>query len=179
MRNLKYAILGMLMQKSMTGYELMQQFESALCEFWTANHSQIYPELKKLTEEGMVNYKVEISGTIMEKKVYEITEEGRKDFLTWLAKDDNMVPTPKDVFRLRIFFSNYLAPDRRNKLIQSQLVQHQLRLEYLVASQSKFPDELDPSTDAFSDYLVLLGAIMREEAACHWLERCLELCNPK
>ena len=46
MRTLKYAILGMLMQKSMTGYELMQQFESALCEFWTANHSQIYPELK-------------------------------------------------------------------------------------------------------------------------------------
>lgn len=65
MRTLKYAILGMLMQKSMTGYELMQQFESALCEFWTANHSQIYPELKKLTEEGMVNFKVEISGNIM------------------------------------------------------------------------------------------------------------------
>jgi len=177
MRTLKYAILGMLVQKSMTGYELMQQFESALCEFWSAKHSQIYPELKKLTEEGMVNYEVQISGAVMEKKLYTITEEGRKDFLMWLAKDDDMGPTPKDVFRLRVFFSNYLEPDMRNKLLSSQLVQHQLRLEYLVASQSKFQEPLDPSSDAFSDYLVLVGAIMREEASCKWLERCLDLCN--
>lgn len=52
MRTLKYAILGLLNQKEMTGYDLMKQFESTLCEFWSAKHSQIYPELKKLTEEG-------------------------------------------------------------------------------------------------------------------------------
>ena len=56
MRTLKYAILGLLNQKKMTGYDLMKQFESALCEFWSAKHSQIYPELKKLTEEGCVAY---------------------------------------------------------------------------------------------------------------------------
>lgn len=43
MRTLKYAILGMLAQKPMTGYDLMQEFESTLNEFWSANHSQIYP----------------------------------------------------------------------------------------------------------------------------------------
>lgn len=47
MGNLKYAILGLLNQKEMTGYDLMKQFESTLCEFWSAKHSQIYPELKK------------------------------------------------------------------------------------------------------------------------------------
>ena len=50
MRVLKYAILGLLNQKSMSGYELSSEFESALNEFWNAKHSQIYPELKKLTE---------------------------------------------------------------------------------------------------------------------------------
>ena len=54
MRTLKYAILGLLNQKKMTGYDLMKQFESALCEFWSAKHSQIYPELKKLTEEALL-----------------------------------------------------------------------------------------------------------------------------
>ena len=58
MRTLKYAILGLLNQKEMTGYDLMKQFESTLCEFWSAKHSQIYPELKKLTEEGSVAYKM-------------------------------------------------------------------------------------------------------------------------
>ena len=61
MRTLKYAILGLLNQKEMTGYDLMKQFESTLCEFWSAKHSQIYPELKKLTEEGSVAYKTEPS----------------------------------------------------------------------------------------------------------------------
>ena len=56
MRVLKYAILGLLNQKSMSGYELSSEFESALNEFWNAKHSQIYPELKKLTEEGMITF---------------------------------------------------------------------------------------------------------------------------
>ena len=77
MRTLKYAILGLLNQKKMTGYDLMKQFESALCEFWSAKHSQIYPELKKLTEEGCVAYRQEASDNGLEKKLYHITEKGR------------------------------------------------------------------------------------------------------
>ena len=69
MRTLKYAILGLLNQKKMTGYDLMKQFESALCEFWSAKHSQIYPELKKLTEEGCVAYRQEASDNGLEKAV--------------------------------------------------------------------------------------------------------------
>ena len=68
MRELKYAILGLLNQKSMSGYELSAEFESALNEFWSANHSQIYPELKKLTQEGMITYEVAISGHVLQKK---------------------------------------------------------------------------------------------------------------
>ena len=67
MGNLKYAILGLLNQKEMTGYDLMKQFESTLCEFWSAKHSQIYPELKKLTDEGNIAYKIEPSENGFEK----------------------------------------------------------------------------------------------------------------
>ena len=41
MRTLKYAILGLLNQKEMTGYDLMKQFESTLCEFWSAKHKTV------------------------------------------------------------------------------------------------------------------------------------------
>ena len=46
MGTLKYAILGLLNRKSMTGYDLSKEFETTLFEFWNAKHSQIYPELK-------------------------------------------------------------------------------------------------------------------------------------
>lgn len=176
-RNLKYAILGLLSQHSMTGYELMQKFEESLSEFWSAKHSQIYPELKRLTDEGAVEYEVQIAGTVLEKKVYTLTENGRKDFAEWLKRDEPMQETPKDVFRLRLFFASELEPEVREKLIESQLAQHRDRLLQLKQNQKKFDGMPENHTSEFSDYLILLGAVMREETHCRWLETCLELCN--
>ena len=65
METLKYAILGLLMKKDMTGYELTKEFNSALFEFWNASHSQIYPKLKALTKEGLIEYHIEITGTVL------------------------------------------------------------------------------------------------------------------
>lgn len=177
MRTLKYAILGLLNQQSMTGYELMKQFESALREFWSANHSQIYPELKKLTDENKIEYTVEISGTVLEKKLYSITEDGRRDFMDWLSRDEKMEPTPKNIFRLRVFFSSRLDPEDRIRLLENQLEQHKNRIKHLRNNQLKFDCIPEKDTDEFGDYLVLMGAIMREEMTIEWLEKCIGLCR--
>ena len=65
MGTLKYAILGLLNRKNMTGYDLSKEFETTLFEFWNAKHSQIYPELKSLSENGLVRYEVEITGNVL------------------------------------------------------------------------------------------------------------------
>ena len=93
MGTLKYAILGLLNRKNMTGYDLSK-------EFWNAKHSQIYPELKSLSENGLVRYEVEITGNVLEKKVYSITEKGREDFYKWEESLNPLKPVPKDEFRL-------------------------------------------------------------------------------
>lgn len=175
MRTLKYAILGLLNQTSMTGYELMKQFESTLSEFWYAKHSQIYPELKKLTDEGCITFDIQISGVSLEKKRYTVTEEGKKDFLKWLEADTEMEATPKDVSRLKIFFSSKLSDEARKHLFEDQLLQHQCRLHHLIQNQSKFDKIPANDSDDFGDYLVLMGAIMREEMICQWLGKCIEL----
>ena len=175
MRILKYAILGLLNHKSMSGYELSAEFESALNEFWRAKHSQIYPELKKLTEEGMITYVTAITGNVLEKKIYTITDEGRKSFLKWLAEDQPIVPTPKDPFRLRVFFISELPVERRIELLENQLTQHRLRKTYLEKQMEKFNRVPDSNSKDFGDYLVLTGAIMRQDMLCEWLEKCIML----
>lgn len=135
---LKYAILGLLNQKSMTGYDITKEFEEALCEFWSAKHSQIYPELKSLNEQGMVEYKIEISGNVLEKKLYSITELGKKDFMKWLESKIDIPPTFKDEFRLQLFFSDFLSDKNREELIKNHLNQHRDRLEHLRNNQKKF-----------------------------------------
>lgn len=177
MRNLKYAILGLLNQKNMTGYELLQSFEKSLAQFWTAKHSQIYPELKKLAKEGMVEYEILPDTRILDKKVYRITQQGKADFKHWLALDDEISPVPKDIFRLRLFFAEELSNDRRIYLIERQLEQHKKRLNLLRAQEGKEKSVVDIKTREFSDYIIWLGAIKRETAYCEWLEECIKLCQ--
>lgn len=62
MRVLKYAILGLLDQCELTGYDITKHFKDSLGQFWSAKHSQIYPELKRLTEEGFIEFDVRIQG---------------------------------------------------------------------------------------------------------------------
>ena len=50
MRTLKYAILGMLSRRELTGYDMMKEFDRGLANFWYASHSQLYPELNRLAK---------------------------------------------------------------------------------------------------------------------------------
>ena len=61
-RILKYVILGLLEQGEKSGYDIKNCFNEEIGEFWSAKHSQIYPELRKLTEEGLITYRNTIIG---------------------------------------------------------------------------------------------------------------------
>ncbi len=175
MGTLKYAILGLLNRKSMTGYDLKKEFETTLFEFWSAKHSQIYPELKELTKEKLISFKIEISGTILEKKVYTITDSGKKELQNWLLEKEDKNIIPKDEFKLRLFFSDVLPVEKRIELIDEQYYFHNKRKEYFEQKLSKFSN-IPPKMDSeLSDYLVLLGGIKRENMLCEWLIECKKL----
>lgn len=177
MGTLRYALLGLLDRQPMTGYELTREFSSALSEFWNARHSQIYPELKRLAAEGLVEFSTEITGTQLERKRYSITLAGKRAFKTWEGASHPLPPTPKDEFKLQLFFSDSLSATGRKRLLQDNLTAHQARLEHLEHNAEAFGTPEDLSDRELNDYLVLQGAIMRERASCTWLEKCLETCR--
>ena len=175
-RILPYIILGLLAQhEGMTGRQITRQFQNEIGEFWKAAHSQIYPELKSLNAEGLIQYRVEITGNVLEKKVYTIADEGRRDFSEWEETLCPIQTASKDESRLRLFFLDGASPDFQQRFLADQLSQHQKHLEHLLENQKKF-DEIPPTDDrAFSDYLVLRGAVYREEAALQWIQECIKL----
>ena len=177
MRTLKYVILGLLNRKPMTGYDIAKEFNFQLAEFWSANHSQIYPELKKLVDEELLVFDIEITGDILEKKVYKITERGRKDFNKWLNRDEPMEPTPKNVFRLRMYFSDGIQVETRIRLLEHQLLQHQKRHAFLCSQKVKYSSVPPLNSEEFGDYIVIESAILREESTIKWLENCIGYCK--
>lgn len=179
MGTLRYAILGLLNRRDMSGYDLAKEFETTLAEFWGAKHSQIYPELKALADDGLISYQIEISGTVLEKKVYSITESGRTALREWAEGPLRIRSAPKDDFRLQLYFSDCIPPRRRIALLEPQLEQHRALLDHLRENMAKFRQTPPKGEEEFSDYLVLLGGVMREEGCCAWLERCIQMCRQR
>jgi len=74
---LGYALLTLLARGPLSGYELAQRMKRPLGFFWQAQHSQIYPELADLEEQGCVFHQVIVQEDRPQKKLYTITELGR------------------------------------------------------------------------------------------------------
>ena len=105
-------LLGLLMWKSMTGYEMNKVFSISFSFFSGLSYGSIYPALKKMERQGLITMELEIQDGAPNKKVYTITEAGRQAFLEALKAP----PAPeryKDVFLMRLFFFDYLSPEER------------------------------------------------------------------
>jgi len=174
MRTLKYALLGLIDRGPITGYDISKEFEKRImANFWHAKHSQVYPELKRLLEENLITVELIIQGEKMEKKLYTITTEGHAEFVEWLLLDEPLGVTPKDVFRLRTFFSDFMSASDYEQHLHSQLDKHNFKKASLENSLTKSFDNIPKyGSKEFGDYAVLLGAIMREDSYLAWLKAC-------
>jgi hypothetical protein len=92
----------------------------------------------------------------------------------WLVIDEPLGLTPKDVFSLRAYFSDFMTKEALKKSLQKQIKKHTLKLEYLnnIMTESH-KDVPEFGTREFGDYIVLEGAIMRENYYIDWLKKSL------
>jgi DNA-binding PadR family transcriptional regulator len=106
--SLKHALLGFLNYGPHTGYELKKVFDLSVAHFWNAELSQIYPTLKALESEGLVEMNVEVQADRPNRKVYSITDDGRRDLIEWLATpaESEQVREP---LLVKLFFGSNLG----------------------------------------------------------------------
>ncbi|MBN2908866.1 PadR family transcriptional regulator [Polycladomyces sp. WAk] len=177
MRVLKYAILGLLDKGELSGYDIANQFkEGEIGQFWSAKHSQIYPELKKLTDEGLIQYQTVIQGSKLEKKIYSITPDGKQELHEWLTHF-GPIPAVKDEFMLKAYFVSSMSPNEAKDLFRDQFNKRKEKLAFLEKRfdelQKKMTDPVARSPH-FGHYLVLTRAMEREKGYIAWLEKALK-----
>jgi len=83
----KYALLGLLNFRPMTGYEIRQLIEESIGHFWHESYGQIYPVLKKLHFRGLVTRKKCRKAGKPERHEYGISAKGRKLLFEWLSRE--------------------------------------------------------------------------------------------
>lgn len=113
-------ILGFLMRKSMTGYDLKKAFSISFAFFSGLSYGSIYPALKKMEKNGLITKHVEIQDGSPNRKIYTVTEAGRTAFLNSLKSP---LPTeqPKSAFLMRLFFFAHLSPQDRKSVARKHL----------------------------------------------------------
>lgn len=83
--DVKFPILGFLMEAEATGYDLKQRFQDPVGFFYRVSDGSIYPALKKLSRDGLVKLRTERRGR-RARKVYAITPRGRAHFRRMLRE---------------------------------------------------------------------------------------------
>jgi PadR family transcriptional regulator AphA len=82
-RGVEHVILGALSLRPMSGYEVKRLVDKSTRFFWAASYGQIYPELRRLAERGLVQGTEERQGG-RRRVVYRLTPAGRHALVAWL-----------------------------------------------------------------------------------------------
>jgi DNA-binding PadR family transcriptional regulator len=105
-----YVILGMLsLAPSASGYELHKAIEENFGSFWGESYGQIYPTLKRLAAEGLIEPCKPASAPKKRRQQYALTDAGRTCLREWLALPFQNDP-PRNEFMLKLFFGRDAAP---------------------------------------------------------------------
>ncbi|HYN88139.1 MAG TPA: PadR family transcriptional regulator [Ardenticatenaceae bacterium] len=130
----RHAILGLLAQRPMHGYEIDSEFEQGLRRICHVNISQIYAYLKNLEDRGWVRYETVLQERNPAKKVYHLTEEGQAELMHWLSHPVEAERQIRDDFLTKLFFCQHLRPDALRDLIENQKRIFQRHLNEVLAA---------------------------------------------
>jgi DNA-binding PadR family transcriptional regulator len=119
-----YVVLGMLRLGKRTGYEIKQLVDNSTRFFWAASYGQIYPELKRLEEAGLVEGHADPQGG-RQRRAYELTAEGERALEDWLRKSDDVAIEMRDSSLLKLFFSDAVEPADRAALAAAARDRHE------------------------------------------------------
>jgi len=116
---LDLAILGLLKERPMHGYELKKRLSYMLGHFWTVSYGSLYPALKRLEKTGTIERAYSIKEKTRNRNVYRITRKGEQAFMNKLTdnlSDSSLADTEK--FDLRMAFFQYLEPETRLRMLE-------------------------------------------------------------
>jgi DNA-binding PadR family transcriptional regulator len=107
----------------MTGYDLAKRFESSVAFVWHAPDSQIYPELRKMATEGLLQAEEVSWGPRGKKTQYRITDDGRAAFRAWM-REPLEYSRERDPVHLKAAYLEWTEPDAARGHMQAHIDYH-------------------------------------------------------
>jgi DNA-binding PadR family transcriptional regulator len=166
---LELAVLGLLKEKPMHGYELKQRLIEQLGPFGRFSYGSLYPTLKRLAKEGAVETDLPKGETPRRKNVYRVTEDGEILFKELLEESGPSITEERNAFMLRLAFFRYMKPETRQRILEGRRGYLQNYLQKMGVSFKKARDKVDTWNEQLTNY-----AVNEAEHDIRWLDDMLE-----
>jgi DNA-binding PadR family transcriptional regulator len=166
--SVRQALLALLEQGPMYGYQLRAEFERRTGSTWPLNIGQVYTTLTRLERDGLV---AEDGADGEGHVVYRVTDAGRDEVATWFTTPVVRTQPPRDELAIKLALAVTVPGVDVGTVIQQQrsatvgALQDYTRLK---RGRPANPD--DPADMAWS--LVLDSLVFAAEAEVRWLDHC-------
>lgn len=164
--SLPHALLGLLARHPASGYDLRKLFDTALGFVWPATQSQLYAELTRLADAGLIEPG---AAGPRGRREYAITPAGLQELIRWLTETD-LVPAQRNQMLLRAFFL-WVLPSETARAYLAEIAEHSRafhqRLQHLAATV-----DTHPATDDFErcGRIVLEHGLRTSAAQADWAD---------
>jgi DNA-binding PadR family transcriptional regulator len=149
-------ILALLKLEPLTGYDIKRTTDVSTRYFWRASYGQIYPELRRLEEDGLVTAREEPRGG-RRRRVYELTPKGQDVLTDWLRGETDLFEL-RDEGLLRLFFGDLVSSEDLLALVRRRREWYERSRDEFEAIAHEFGDRLEPPSDEVLRYGIDLMA---------------------
>jgi DNA-binding PadR family transcriptional regulator len=169
--SIKYAILGILAEGNLHGYDLKSSFDEKVGEFWSLNYGQIYSTLDRLEKDGLVTHDREAQEKRPDRKIFRITPKGRQELTQWLATPVTRIRALRDEFFIKLVFMVKSDPAPVLALIDKQKTLHLKQMNRLTQRKLAMKNG-EASNSALVSELLIDAGLFHAEADIRWLTLC-------
>ena len=166
--SVRQALLALLEQGPMYGYQLRSEFERRTGATWPLNVGQVYTTLTRLERDGLV---AESGDDGEGHVVYRVTDAGRDVVATWFTTPVERTQPPRDELAIKLALAVTVPGVDVGSVIQQQRSATISALQdYTRLKRTRTPDVQEPDDMAWS--LVLDSLVFAAEAEVRWLDHC-------
>lgn len=170
--SVRQALLALLEQGPMYGYQLRAEFERRTGSTWPLNVGQVYTTLTRLERDGLVAPYASESGADGDGHVvYRVTDAGREEVATWFTTPVERSQPPRDELAIKLALAVTVPGVDVGSVIQQQRSATIAALQdYTRLKRARATDLQDSADMAWS--LVLDSLVFAAEAEVRWLDHC-------
>ncbi|MGZ5400074.1 MAG: PadR family transcriptional regulator [Nocardioides sp.] len=174
--SVKQALLALLEQGPMYGYQLRAEFEQRTGATWPLNVGQVYTTLSRLERDGLVE-QVDggDAGGTSERDghvVYRVTEHGRAEVSEWFTTPVSRTQPPRDELAIKLALAVTVPGVDVGTVIQRQRSATMAALQDYTRLKRSGRDAARLDATELAWGLVLESLVFAAEAEIRWLDHC-------